>query len=80
MRYRDIILRGSDRFRLPSSHPILAQTTIDPADWFRFRELYKDNPATRILGHDDPEDGAMIVYIGCASPETQRRLEDGCWG
>jgi hypothetical protein len=80
MRYRDITLSGGDRFRLPSSHPILAKITIDPANWPRFRELYSGNPATRILGHDDPESGALTVYIGCASLETRRRLEDGCWG
>ena len=81
MRYREIIPRGNDRFRLPSSHlPILAEITIDPADWSRLRQLYSDKPATRILGHDDPENGVLTVYIGCASLETQRRLEAGCWG
>jgi hypothetical protein len=80
MRYRDITPRGSDRFRLPASHPILAKITLDPADWYRFQQLYIDNPAIRILGHNDQEDGAVIVHIGCASRETRRRLEDGHWG
>lgn len=31
MRYSDIDV--SNRFRLPPSHPILAQITIDPAQW-----------------------------------------------
>ena len=79
---------------IPRNYPIVAaiasgclrrilswlEITIDPADWSRFQQLYSDNPATRILGHDDPENGALTVYIGCASLETRRRLEDGCWG
>jgi hypothetical protein len=80
MRYADIADTGANRFRLPSSHPILAQITIDPADWPRLQQLYSDNPATRILSHDDPENGVLTVHIGCDSLETRRRLEGGCWG
>jgi hypothetical protein len=80
MRYRDITPRGSDRFRLPASHPILAEITLNPADWSRFQQLYSDDPATRILGHDDQKDGAVIVHIACASRETRQRLEDDRWG
>jgi hypothetical protein len=80
MKYAEIASARANRFRLPSSHPILAQITIDPADWPRLQQLYSDNPATRILGHDDPENGVLTVYISCASLETRRRLEDGCWG
>lgn len=42
MRYRDL---ARDRFRVPPSHPILAEVTIDPVDWFRFQQLDEDNPA-----------------------------------
>jgi hypothetical protein len=44
----------------------LATLTIDPADWCRFERLVGDTEATRIIGHDDPEDGMMTVYIACA--------------
>ena len=79
MRYRDITLDVGDRFRLPASHPILAEITIDPAHWYDFERLNADNPATRILGHDKPRNGLMAVFIACASEETRTRLEDG-WG
>ena len=36
MRYRDIKSTASSRFRLPASHPILAEITIDPAHWYDF--------------------------------------------
>jgi hypothetical protein len=76
MRYHDITC---DRFRLPPSHPILLHLRIDPADWFKFEQMADDNPATRIVGRDEPRDERMIVHVACASEETRRRLEDG-WG
>ena len=41
MKYRDI---ATDRFQLPSTHPILATLRIDPADWHR---LKNSMPTTR---------------------------------
>jgi hypothetical protein len=76
MRYHEII---AGRFTLLPSHPILAEVAIDPADWFRFQELDADNPATRILGHDAPRNGRMMVHVACASDEVRVRLKDG-WG
>ena len=79
MRYRDITADVSNRFRLSSSHPVLATITIDPADWYDFQRLNADNPATSILGRDTPSDSRMIVYVGCASAAVRDRLEAG-WG
>jgi len=76
MRYRDISAEVPCRFRLPATHPILAEISIDPADWFDFERLDADNPATRILGHD-MFDGRMVIFIGCASDSVRQRLEDG---
>lgn len=75
MRYRDIT--QTNRFRLPATHPILAEIVIDPVNWYDLQRLNDDNPATRILGYDDPEGGMMTAYIACASDEIKRRLEDG---
>ena len=47
MRYHDV---SQGRFRLPSSHPVLATISIDPVDWCRFQQLNEDNPETRIIG------------------------------
>jgi len=74
MRYRDL---ARDGFRLPSSHPVLAQLDIEPADWFKFERMIDENPATRLLGHDEPLDGMLTTYVACASKETRQRLEDG---
>jgi hypothetical protein len=79
MRYRDIACTSGDRFRLPPSHPILSEITLDPADWYDFQRLNADNPATIVVGHDEPLGGLMIVYTACSSDEVRRRLEDG-WG
>ena len=79
MKYRDITADVSSRFQLPPSHPYLAELAIDPVNWHDFQRLFADEPATRILGHDAPRNGRMIVHVACASEETRTRLEDG-WG
>ena len=76
MRYGDI---STGRFRLPPSHQYLAEIVIDPVDWFKFARLDADNPATKIVGHDEPRDGRMTIHVACASLEVRDRLEDG-WG
>ena len=76
MRYRDIESTASSRFRLPASHPILAEITIDPAHWYDFERLDADNLATRIVGNDILND-RMTVFVGCSSQQVRRRLEDG---
>jgi hypothetical protein len=73
MKHREITL---DRFRLPPSHPILAQVDIEPADWFQFERLDADNPTTHIVGHDIL-DGRLIVFVACSSDKVRQRLEDG---
>jgi hypothetical protein len=75
----DLAADASNRFQLPDSHPILATVSIDPADWHRFTQLVDEDPATRLLGRDDPHDERMAVYIACASRTTRDRLKDG-WG
>lgn len=65
--------------RLPASHPFLLALSIDPADWFDFERLDADNPATRIVARDAPQNGKMVIHIACASRETRQRLEAG-WG
>ena len=73
----DIQSSADHRFRLPPSHPHLATITIDPVDWCRFQQLNDDNPATRIMTHDDPVDGMMTVFVACASTSVRDRLLDG---
>ena len=77
MRYHDIASAMGNRFRLPASHPILAEISIDPVRLYDLERLNADNPDTQIVGHDNPNDGMMIVFVACATEEVRRRLEDG---
>ncbi len=63
------------RLPLPPSHPVPVEIVIDPMDWHRFEQLAEDTPAVRIIGHDDPQDGLMTVYVGCADHDVRERLE-----
>jgi hypothetical protein len=65
------------RLQLPSGYPVLAQIIIDPADYYRFNQLVGDTSATRIISHDDPQDGWLTVHVACASDDVRDRLEDG---
>lgn len=75
MRYHEI--QPSKRFRLPDSHPVLAEIEIDPAEWYDFQRLDADNPDTRIVGHDAIPDGRITVYAACIDEDTRRKLDDG---
>jgi hypothetical protein len=76
MKYREIT---ADRFRLPASHPILSEITIDPVNWHDLQRLDADDLTMHIVGHDAPQDGQMTVYVACASRAVRDRLEDA-WG
>ena len=78
MKYRDIQPTVSHRFRLPASHPVLAQIEIEPADWHRFEQLSEDNPDTEIVGHDAVSDGRTTVHVACVDVDTRQSL-DGGW-
>ena len=77
MRYHDITSATGNRFRLPASHPILASISIDPVRLYDLERLNADNPDTQIVGHDNPNDGRMTVFVACSTENVRRRLEDG---
>jgi hypothetical protein len=77
MRYHDITSAMGNRFRLPASHPILAEISIDTGRLYDLERLNADNPDTRIVGHDNPDNDRMTVFVACSSEEVRRRLEDG---
>jgi hypothetical protein len=49
--------------RLTAGYPVLAEIMIDPTNWFRFNNLVGDTPATRIIGHEGPQDGWLTVLV-----------------
>jgi hypothetical protein len=75
MKYNEIY--HNNRFRLPKTHPILAEIEIDQEDWHRFEQLSEGNPDTRIVGHDAIPDGRITVYAACIDEDTRRKLDDG---
>jgi len=74
MRYHDI--QPTD-VRLPRGYPVLAEISIDPADWFQFERLVGDTPVSKIIGRDDPSDERLVVHVACASTSVRDRLRDG---
>ena len=49
----------------------------DPVHWHDLQRLDSDDLTIRIVGHDEPQDGEMVVYVACASHAVRDRLEDG---
>ena len=65
------------QLRMPKSHPVLCELTIDAMKWYRFQQLNEHTPETNIVGYDDPENGEITVWVACASEEVKDALEDG---
>ena len=63
--------------RMPTSHPVLCELTIDAENWYRFECLNEETPGTRILRHGDPKDGVITVSVACASEDVKEALENG---
>lgn len=64
----------SHHLTMPASHPVLAQITINVIDFHNFCRMSEQAFDTNIIGHDDPQDGRMIVYAACSSQDTVDRL------
>ena len=65
------------RFRMPKSHPVLCELTIDVMNWYRFERLNDYTSETNIIGHDEPHLGQVTIYIACVSDEVKELLEAG---
>ena len=64
----------SDHIRMPNSHSMLAQITINVIDFHNFCLMAERTFDTNIIGHDEPENGRVTVYVACSSDETVDRL------
>ncbi len=64
----------SDQIRMPTSHPVLATITISVIEFHNFCRMAERTSDTNIIGHDEPEDGRMTVFVACSSNETVDRL------
>ena len=69
MRTRDITA--------PTSHPYVAEITLDPADLHRLERFIDDARELRLLDVDDRQPDQWTVRVGCASDRVRERLEDG---
>ena len=77
MRYADIADTNANRFRLPPSHPILAEITIDPVHWHDLQRLDANDPTIHIVGHDIPQNGTDGRPCGLRLPRSPR--SSGKW-
>jgi len=61
----------------PRSHPYVAELRIDPVQLRDLERFADDRQELRHIHTDDSQPNTYVVYVGCASPETKIRLEDG---
>ena len=80
MRYADIADTHANRFRLPPSHPVLAEITIDPMHWHDLQRLDANDPTILVVGHDIPQNGRMVVHVACVSHAVRDRLGNALLG
>ncbi len=62
---------------MPASHPTLALITINVIDFYNFCRSGERNTDVNIVGHDEPKDGMMTVFVACANEEIKTLLIDG---
>jgi hypothetical protein len=63
----------------PTSHPHVAEITIDPADWNRVQRMIEEARELRLVELDDSQPGTWTVRIGCASERVREAVEEQ-WG
>jgi hypothetical protein len=66
-----------NRFRMPISHPVLCELTINVMKWYRFQQLNDNTQETNIIGYNEPVDGEITVFVACASTDVAKALKDG---
>ena len=64
--------------RTPTTHPYIAEITIDPGAMQTFERLTQDRDEVRLLRRDNGADGRTL-QVACASYEVARQMVDG-WG
>lgn len=63
----------------PTTHPHLAEITIDPADWHRLRSMIDDARELRLIRLADDQPDRWLVVLGCASERVREMMVDA-WG
>lgn len=63
----------------PTSHPYVAEVTIDPADWPRMGRMIDEARELRLLDLDDSQPDEWTARIGCASRRVQETVAER-WG
>ncbi len=63
-------------FRVPDTHPYVAELRIDPADHRRITRIIDERPELRLLGTLDQQPDEWIMLVGCASRRVREQFED----
>ena len=71
MRYVEIAYaRPWDR----DTHPVLGHVTVQAQHLDRLERRVADQTRVRLLGHDEADDGLVMVHVACVDDEARRRF------
>ncbi len=62
----------------PSSHPYVAEVTIDPVQWRDLQRHILERDELKLLGVDQSEPDLWTAHVGCASKAVKHLMEQ--WG
>jgi hypothetical protein len=60
--------------RLPVSHPFPAEITIGTIDLNNLCRFAECSAEINVIGHDEPTDNKVTVYVACVSEEVRQVL------
>ena len=72
MRYAEITSypRPWDR----DTHPVLGHVTIQAQRLDQLERRVADQTQVRLLGHDEADDGLLVVHVACVGEDARRRF------
>ena len=65
--------------RLPASHPFAVEVTVGIVDLNNLCRFAEHSVEINVIGHDDPTDNEVTVYLACVSDEVRQTLLHS-WG
>jgi len=58
------------------THPLVTRIEIESEHFDQFERRAADQTQVRLLGHDEADEGRIVVHVACTSNDAKRRIEN----
>lgn len=56
------------------THPVVGHVTIGAQNFDQLERRVADQTQVRLLGHDEDDDGLLVVHVACVGEVARRRF------